>query len=87
MEDLSAEEWADALELYDDSYTFVRVAPREHAEWWLDVTAIIRGEAQDARGWRSIDPDEEEPERLEDPLFPWLAPPRHGRKRNITVHP
>ncbi|MFE2974105.1 hypothetical protein [Streptomyces sp. NPDC059258] len=64
--------WSEALKLYEWLVTFVSVAPREHEEWWLDAGAIMRRETQDPRGWESIDPDEGEGERLEDPLFPWL---------------
>ncbi|MFD5203172.1 hypothetical protein ACFWM7_24190, partial [Streptomyces sp. NPDC058375] len=72
---LDAAKWSDALKLYDWLVTFVGVAPREHEERWLDVGAIMRLETRDPRGWESIDPDEGEDERREDPLFPWLEAP------------
>lgn len=72
---LDAHMWSEALRLYEWVVTFVRVAPREHDEWWLDVGAIMRLETRDPRGWESIDPDEGEDERREDPLFPWVEVP------------
>lgn len=72
---LDAEAWSDALKLYERLATFVAVAPREHDEWWLDVGAIMRLETRDPRGWESVDPYEDEDERREDPLFPWLETP------------
>ncbi|MFJ8845641.1 hypothetical protein ACIRFF_22345 [Streptomyces cyaneofuscatus] len=72
---LDAHTWSEALKLYEWVVTFVGVAPREHDEWWLDVGAIMRLETRDPRGWESIDPDEGEDERLEDPLFPWVEVP------------
>ncbi|MEV8532912.1 hypothetical protein [Streptomyces sp. NPDC051211] len=91
MEPLTAEIWADALDLYESSYTFVSVAPRVHAEWWLDFASIVRLEARDPRGWRSIDPDEEEFDLRVDPIYPWLQPPAtveeaerfHGRVKEL----
>ncbi|MEU7606313.1 hypothetical protein AB0B78_40020 [Streptomyces sp. NPDC040724] len=90
-EPLTSETWADALDLYESSYTFVSVAPRDHAQWWLDFASIVRLEARDPRGWRSIDPDEEEFDLRVDPIYPWLAPPAtaeeaqqfHGRVRGL----
>ncbi|MFJ6780742.1 hypothetical protein [Streptomyces yangpuensis] len=73
---LTAEEWADALELYQYSYASVAVVRREHAEWWLDAAAVMFRRASDPRGWLSLDPDEDEPERREDPLFPFTQAPR-----------
>ncbi|MFD9366096.1 hypothetical protein ACFWA6_00105 [Streptomyces sp. NPDC060020] len=75
MTELTAEAWADALELYQYSYTSVSVVRREHEEWWLDAAAIMRGETSDPRGWRSLDPDEDEDERRDDPLFPFAEAP------------
>lgn len=72
---LDAHMWSEALRLYEWVVTFVGVAPREHDEWWLDVGAIMRLETRDPRGWESIDPDEGEDERREDPLFPWVEVP------------
>lgn len=74
MTDLGEEAWAEALVLFE-RFTFVSVAHREHEEWWYDVASIMRGEAQDPRGWRSLDPHEGEDERREDPIFPFQQPP------------
>ncbi|SDK74462.1 hypothetical protein [Streptomyces indicus] len=72
---LDGQAWSEALKLYEWISTFVGVAPRAHEEWWLDVGAIMRLETRDPRGWESIDPFEGEEERLDDPLYPWLATP------------
>ncbi|OKI48745.1 hypothetical protein A6A29_05020 [Streptomyces sp. TSRI0281] len=72
--DVDAAAWADALKLFY-RYTFVAVARREHEEWWYDVASIMRGNAQDPRGWASLDPDADEEERQEDPTFPFAPPP------------
>ncbi|MFJ9937647.1 hypothetical protein ACIRSJ_31515 [Streptomyces virginiae] len=73
--ELTAQAWSDALELYRYSYTFACVARREHEEWWLDAAAIMRRQTADPRGWLSVDPDEDEFERRDDPLFPFLEAP------------
>ncbi|MBT2467525.1 hypothetical protein J7E97_06490 [Streptomyces sp. ISL-66] len=75
MSKLTTEAWADALELYQYSYTSVAVGRREHEEWWLDVAAIMLGQTADPRGWPSLDPDEGEFERRDDPLFPFAEAP------------
>ncbi|MFJ6754668.1 hypothetical protein ACIQNK_06505 [Streptomyces sp. NPDC091273] len=75
MTELTAEVWSDVLELYRYSYTAVSVARREHEEWWMDVAAIMHGQTSDPRGWLSLDPDEDEFERLDDPLFPFVEAP------------
>ncbi|MFD4739693.1 hypothetical protein ACFWNR_32590 [Streptomyces virginiae] len=35
----------------------------------------MRGQISDPRGWRSLDPDEDEDERRDDPLFPFTEVP------------
>ncbi|MYR43903.1 hypothetical protein [Streptomyces sp. SID5910] len=35
----------------------------------------MRGETADPRGWRTIDPDEGEEEREDDPAYPFVVPP------------
>ncbi|MFE6101188.1 hypothetical protein ACFVQ4_14590 [Streptomyces laurentii] len=75
MESLTPGAWREALKLYRWVCTFVAVARREHDDWWLDVGAIMRRETRDPRGWESLDPYEDEEERREDPLFPWLETP------------
>ncbi|WP_433571206.1 hypothetical protein [Streptomyces sp. CA-251247] len=74
MTDTGAEAWAEALLLFE-RFTFVAVSRREHEEWWYDVASIMRGEAQDPRGWQSLDPHEGQDERWEDPIFPFMPPP------------
>ncbi|MFE2325240.1 hypothetical protein ACFXD5_15190 [Streptomyces sp. NPDC059385] len=75
MTELTAEAWSDALELYRYSYTAVSVARRAHEEWWFDVAAIMRGQTSEPRGWLSLDPDADEFERRDDPLFPFVEAP------------
>lgn len=74
MHDLTAEGWADGLGLYEDRWAFATVAPRDHAEWWFDVAAIMRGETADPWGWASLDPYEEDVDR-EVETFAWIEPP------------
>ncbi|MFD9412763.1 hypothetical protein ACFWBN_37980 [Streptomyces sp. NPDC059989] len=74
MDDLTADTWADGLALYEDRWTFAAAAPRDHAEWWFDVAAVMRGETADPRGWASLDPYEEEVDR-EVETFAWIEPP------------
>ncbi|WP_371594514.1 hypothetical protein [Streptomyces virginiae] len=76
MHDLTAEGWADGLGLYEDRWAFATVAPRDHAEWWFDVAAIMRGETADPWGWASLDPYEEDVDR-EVETFAWIEPPTH----------
>ncbi|WP_251018335.1 hypothetical protein [Streptomyces sp. ISL-1] len=91
MRDIDAEAWADALELFY-RYTFVAVTRREHQEWWYDVASIMRGEAQDPRGWQSLDTDRDEDERRDDPGFPFAPPPATAEdvescRRRVTELP
>ncbi|MET9668877.1 hypothetical protein ABZY19_26465 [Streptomyces sp. NPDC006475] len=72
---LDAGAWATAVEMYDRRYTFVAVGPRTREDWLHDVAAVMRGETTDPRSWRTIDPDEGEEERSDDPAYPFVAPP------------
>ncbi|MFG2294122.1 hypothetical protein [Streptomyces sp. NPDC048603] len=73
---LNADSWANALELFDARNAFVGVTARSHTEWWLDAAALLRGTARDPRGWRALDPYEDEI-GLERPAppYPWIEPP------------
>lgn len=72
---LDADSWWSAVEMYDRRYTFVTVGPRTREDWLHDVAAVMRGETADPRSWRTIDPDEGEEEREDDPAHPFVAPP------------
>ncbi|MGW6855275.1 hypothetical protein [Streptomyces xanthophaeus] len=76
MADPRADAWADALDLLDSRHARVGVTARSHAAWWLDVAAVMRGESRDPRGWRAVDPYEDEVglERP-GPPYPWVEPP------------
>lgn len=72
---LDADSWRAAVEMYDRRYTFVAAGPRTREDWLHDVASVMRGEAADPRSWRTIDPDEGEEEREEDPAYPFVTPP------------
>ncbi|WP_432082510.1 hypothetical protein [Streptomyces sp. WAC 04229] len=72
---LDADSWDSAVEMYDRRYTFVAVGPRTREDWLHDVASIMRGETADPRSWRTIDPDEGEEEREDDPAYPFITPP------------
>ncbi|MFD7258108.1 hypothetical protein [Streptomyces sp. NPDC059874] len=77
MDDLTAGAWADGLALYEDRWAFAAVAPRRHPDWWFDVAAIMRGDTVDPRGWASLDPYEDEFDRMVE-AFAWIEPPTSG---------
>ncbi|MFJ4843283.1 hypothetical protein [Streptomyces sp. NPDC088746] len=72
---LDADSWRSAVEMYDRRYTFVAVGPRTREDWLHDVASVMRGETSDPRSWRTIDPDEGEEEREDNPAYPFVAPP------------
>ncbi|MFB7656198.1 MULTISPECIES: hypothetical protein [unclassified Streptomyces] len=72
---LDADSWGSAVEMYDRRYTFVAVGPRTREDWLHDVASIMRGETADPWSWRTIDPDEGEEEREDDPAYPFITPP------------
>ena len=72
---LDADSWWSAVEMYDRRYTFVSVGPRTRDDWLHDVASVMRGETAEPRSWRTIDPDEGEEEREDDPAYPFVAPP------------
>lgn len=84
---LDADSWRLAVDMYDRRYTFVAAGPRTREDWLHDVVSVMRGETADPRGWRTIDPDEGEEEREDDPAYPFATPPvdetgsRHWRGR------
>lgn len=72
---VDADSWWSAVEMYDRRYTFVAVGPRTREDWLHDVASVMRGETTDPRSWRTIDPDEGEEERSDDPAYPFVTPP------------
>ncbi|MGY3681855.1 hypothetical protein [Streptomyces sp. TE33382] len=80
--DLGEEAWADALVMYRQ-YTIIAVTRRENEEWWYDVASIMRGDAQDPRGWQSLDHDDGQDERWDDPTFPFAPPPATPEDVNV----
>ncbi|MEU9359487.1 hypothetical protein AB0D35_15465 [Streptomyces sp. NPDC048301] len=72
---LDADSWQSAVEMFDRRYTFVAVGPRTRKDWLRDVASVMRGETADPRSWRTVDPDEGEEEREDDPAYPFVAPP------------
>ncbi|MFE9178744.1 hypothetical protein ACFYN5_21155 [Streptomyces sp. NPDC007126] len=72
---LDADSWWSAVEMYDRRYTFVAAGPRTDGDWLNDVASVMRGEAADPRALRTIDPDEGEEEREDDPAYPFIVPP------------
>ncbi|MEV2257916.1 hypothetical protein AB0J13_04525 [Streptomyces anulatus] len=72
---LDADSWWSAVEMYERRYTFVSAGPRTVEDWLHDVASVMRGEAAEPRSWRTIDPDEGEEEREDDPAYPFLVPP------------
>ncbi|MGC9378188.1 hypothetical protein [Streptomyces sp. MH13] len=70
-----ADSWWSAVDMYDRRYTFVAAGPRTGEDWLHDVVSVMRGDAADPRGWRTIDPDEGEEEREDDPAYPFVVPP------------
>jgi hypothetical protein len=72
---LDGDSWWSAVEMYDHRYTFVAAGPRTREDWLHDVASVMRGETTDPRAWRTIDPDEGEEEREDDPAYPFVVPP------------
>jgi hypothetical protein len=80
MAELDERSWAEAIGMYTRRYTIAKVAHREHEDWALDVHTLMRGDSQDARGWRVNDPLADEPERLDDPFYPFVELPADPAK-------
>ncbi|WP_435611545.1 hypothetical protein [Streptomyces sp. bgisy159] len=68
---------AAALRLLDDVYAFAATGPRTHGDWQGDVLAVMSREADDPRGWRTLDWDRgrvrHERGVAEGAVFPFLA--------------
>ncbi|MCE0447957.1 hypothetical protein LT493_41515 [Streptomyces tricolor] len=75
MAELDEWSWSDAIGMYERRATIAKVTSREHENWLLDLLTLMRGDTRDARGWRTVDMWEGEPERLDEPSYPFVMPP------------
>ncbi|MCX5400336.1 hypothetical protein [Streptomyces sp. NBC_00102] len=76
------ESWEAAVRhLYEDAHPFDATGPRRHADWVLDVLAVM-ARVPDPRGWAGLDDDASDPEREASPLYPFVAhPPEYVAQR------
>ncbi|MDX3247756.1 hypothetical protein [Streptomyces sp. ME18-1-4] len=75
MVELDGRSWSDAIDMYERRATIAKATSREHENWVLDLSTLMRGATRDARGWRTVDIWEGEPERLDEPSYPFVMPP------------
>lgn len=80
MAELDERSWAEAISMYARRYTIAKVTRREHEDWALDVYTLMRGDTPDARGWPVSDSLADEPERLDDPFYPFVELPTDPAK-------
>ncbi|MFD7939904.1 hypothetical protein ACFV4T_36215 [Streptomyces sp. NPDC059755] len=78
--------WAEAIDMYARRYTIAKVTRREHEDWVFDVSALMRGDTPDARGWRVNDPLAGELERIDDPYYPFIELPTEPVKADALSH-
>lgn len=68
--------------LYRDAYAYIATGPRRHADWTLDVLALMARTVPDPRGWARVDDAEKAPKRVDDPTWPFAVhPPEHVAPR------
>ncbi|MEU6885365.1 hypothetical protein ABZ918_09190 [Streptomyces viridosporus] len=67
--------------LYRDAYAYIATGPRRHADWTLDVLALMARAVPDPRGWARVDDAEEASERVENPTWPFAA---HSREYVVS---
>ncbi|MFJ8918859.1 hypothetical protein B046DRAFT_03311 [Streptomyces sp. LamerLS-316] len=60
--------------LYEDAYPYDATGPRCHADWVLDVIALMK-RVPDPRGWAGLDDAAENPVREASPTYPFVAHP------------
>ncbi|MFD5256651.1 hypothetical protein ACFWM5_27950 [Streptomyces bobili] len=72
---LNERSWSNAIDMYEPRATIAKVTSREHENWVLDVSTLMRGDTRDARGWRTVDFWEGELERLDEPSYPFVLTP------------
>jgi hypothetical protein len=75
IDEIDESSWSDAIDMYERRATIAKTTRRDHENWVLDLSTLMRGDTRDARGWRAIDVWEGEPERLEEPSYPFVMPP------------
>ncbi|MCX4697525.1 hypothetical protein OG252_15865 [Streptomyces sp. NBC_01352] len=75
MAGLDERSWSEAIDMYERRATIAKVTSREHENWVLDLSTLMRGDTRDARGWRTVDMWEGELERLDEPSYPFVMPP------------
>ncbi|PZT69255.1 hypothetical protein DN402_19830 [Streptomyces sp. SW4] len=80
MPETDARSWADAIGMYAHRYTIAKVTGREHEDWALDVGRLMHESTPDIRGWRVNDPKAGEPERVDDPYYPFVEVPSDPEK-------
>ncbi|MFH9828706.1 hypothetical protein [Streptomyces bobili] len=67
--------WSDAIDMYERRATIAKVTSREHENWVLDLSVLMRGDTRDARGWRMMDMWEGDFARVDEPSYPFVIPP------------
>ncbi|MGW0854236.1 hypothetical protein [Streptomyces sp. NPDC002690] len=68
--------WETAVRhLFEDAYPYDATGPRRHADWVLDVLALM-ARVPDPRGWAGLDDEAQNPERQASPTYPFVAHPR-----------
>ncbi|MGW0604673.1 hypothetical protein [Streptomyces sp. NPDC002640] len=75
MRTLPQSQWEDVLlRLLDDVYTFAATGPRTPAAWHKDAVAVMNRQAEDPRGWLTLDWDKDnDEERTKNPPgFPFV---------------
>ncbi|WP_328479404.1 hypothetical protein OHS71_12135 [Streptomyces sp. NBC_00377] len=55
MAEIGERSWSDAIDMYERRATVAKVTSREHENWVLDLSTLMRGDTRDARGWRTVD--------------------------------
>ncbi|WP_028806652.1 hypothetical protein [Streptomyces sp. 303MFCol5.2] len=75
MAELDERSWSDAIDMYERRATIAKVTRREHENWVLDLSTLMRGDTRDTRGWRTVDMWEGELDRLDEPSYPFVMPP------------
>ncbi|MGV9559420.1 hypothetical protein [Streptomyces sp. NPDC003522] len=82
---MSAEQasWDAAVRhLYRDATAYIATGLRGHDDWTLDVLALMARAVPDPRGWARVDDAGEDPERVRNPTWPFVAhPPEYVRPR------
>lgn len=78
--------WEEAVRrLLDDVYTFAATGPRTRAGWQRDALAVMRRDAEDPRGWITLDWDRSnDARRAGSPLwYPFVPLSAEGLERRL----